>query len=291
MRRIALFLLTNLAIMLMLSVVVTFTGANRWLTANGIQYSQLLAFCAIFGFGGSAISLLLSKPLAKWSTRAQVVDGTESADTQWLVSTVADLAHRAGITCPEVAVFEGTPNAFATGAFRHSALVAVSTGLLELMNREQVRAVLAHEVAHVANGDMQTMGLLQGVMNTFVMFLSRVVGMVIDRGVLRNESSRPGVGYIASVFALDLVFGLLASFVVMAFSRHREFRADHGAAVLLGSARPMQSALRTLLTAPTHELPRQVSALGITNRAGLTRLLSSHPALEDRIAALDQFRQ
>lgn len=290
MKRVFLFILTNLAVMLVLSVAVHLLGLNQWMAASGIRHGQLLLMCGIFGFGGAFVSLLLSKPLAKMSVGARTLTGQEGPTERWLVATVAELAERAGIATPEVALYEGAPNAFATGAFRNSALVAVSTGLLQSMNQREVTAVLAHEVAHVANGDMQTMGLLQGVMNTFVMFAARVVGTVVDKAVLRNNDDRPGIGYMVSVMVLELVFGLLASLVVMAFSRHREYRADWMAAELLGSARPMQAALAALAQQSGHgaDLPKQVAAFGITD-GGLSQLLRTHPSLGDRIEALNQF--
>lgn len=287
MKRVLLFLATNLAVMVMLSVVVHVLGLNQWMTSSGVNFAGLLAMCAVFGFGGAGVSLLLSKPLAKWSTGARVLTGQEGREEQWLVQTVHELADRAGIRPPEVALYEGAPNAFATGAFRNHALVAVSTGLVNQMNAEQVRAVLAHEVAHVANGDMQTMGLLQGVMNTFVMVAARLVGTFVDRVILKNEEGK-GVGYTVTVVVLDLVFGLLASVVVMAFSRHREYKADWMAAELMGTAAPMQSALRAL-AGQSSDLPKTVAAFGISSGSSWTSLLRSHPPLEDRVQALNEF--
>jgi heat shock protein HtpX len=289
MKRIFLFLLTNLAVMLVLSVSASVLGLNQYLTASGLDMQALLVFCALFGFGGAGISLLISKPMAKWTTGARVIDGNEGNTERWLVHTVRELADKAGITCPEVAVFEGEPNAFATGAFRNSALVAVSTGLLSSMRQDEVRAVLAHEVAHIANGDMQTMTLLQGVINTFVMFAARVIGYAVDKAIFRTENNERGAGYAITVFVLDLVLGLLASIIVMAFSRHREYRADWDAAKLLGSAAPMQSALARLDAAGDSALPKQVAAFGISGSGGLLSLFRSHPPIADRIAALDRF--
>ena len=292
MKRIVLFVLTNLAVMLVLSVAVSLLGLNKYITAAGLNLPALLGFCAVFGFAGSFISLLISKPVAKWSTGARVVDGTESSTDRWLVATVQELSEKAGIQCPEVAVYEGEPNAFATGAFRNSALVAVSTGLLQSMRQDEVRAVLAHEVAHVANGDMQTMTLLQGVMNTFVMFIARVVGYAVDKVVLRNSEEGRGAGYMVTVLVLDLVLGVLASMIVMAFSRHREYRADWHAAELMGSAAPMQAALARLESVATGELPKQVAAFGISGRGSeFLKLFSSHPPLQERIQALESFRR
>jgi heat shock protein HtpX len=286
MKRIVLFLATNIAVLVVLSVVINLFGLNRWLSAEGIDYVGLLVFSAVIGFAGSIISLLISKPMAKMSTGARVIDGTEGTTEFWLVSTVKKLADTAGIGMPEVAVFEGAPNAFATGAFKNSALVAVSTGLLQSMSREEVEAVLGHEVAHIQNGDMVTMTLIQGVMNTFVVFISRVVGYVIDRVVLRNENA-PGIGYYVSVIVLDIALGFLAAIIVAWFSRRREFRADAGAAALMGSNRPMISALARLGGLEPADLPQAVKTMGINARpGGFMALFSSHPPIQDRIAAL-----
>lgn len=288
MKRIVLFILTNLAVMLVLGVVVRLFGVDRYLAAGGLQYGTLLAFSAVIGFGGAVISLLMSKPMAKWSTGAEVITQPRSADEAWILDTVRRLSERAGIAMPEVAIYEGEPNAFATGAFRDSALVAVSTGLLQGMTREEVEAVLGHEIAHVANGDMVTLTLIQGVVNTFVVFLSRVIGMVIDNALRRNDddarSSGPGIGYYVSSMVLELVFGVLASLIVAWFSRQREFRADAGSAHLLGRTQPMIAALGRLGQIQAGALPTGMAALGITG--GLGHLFASHPPLEERIAAL-----
>ena len=289
MKRIALFLLTNLAVMLVLSTTANLLGVNKWMTSQGISFGGLLVFCALFGFGGAFISLLISKPIAKWSTGARVIDGGEGSTEYWLVSTVAQLASRAGIGMPEVAVYEGEPNAFATGASKNSALVAVSTGLLSAMERSQVEAVLAHEVGHVAENDMVTLTLIQGVVNTFVMFIARVVGYVIDRVILKNDEDAPGMGYTISVIVLDILFGVLATIIVAAFSRHREFRADAKAAALMGNRQPMISALQTLalMQGDGHSaLPKNMQAFGIAGGGGLMALFATHPPLEARIAAL-----
>jgi heat shock protein HtpX len=287
MKRIALFVLTNLAILVVLGVVTSLLGVNRFMSAQGLQLGTLLAFAAVVGFTGSIISLLISKPMAKWSTGAQVIDQPRNAMEQWLVETVRRHATQAGIGMPEVAVYEGEPNAFATGAFKNSALVAVSTGLLQSMSREEVEAVLGHEIGHVASGDMVTLTLIQGVMNTFVVFLSRVVGYVIDRVILKNESDSPGIGYWVSVIVLDIVLGFLAAIIVAWFSRQREFRADAAAARLMGSPRPMINALARLGGMEPGELPQQVKAMGIAARpSGLMALFSTHPPIEQRIAAL-----
>ncbi len=289
MKRIVLFLLTNLAVMLVLGLVVNLLGLNQFLSANGLSLSGLLAFAAVMGFGGALISLLMSKPMAKWSTRAQVINDSPDATHQWIVTAVRRFADKAGIQMPEVAIYEGEPNAFATGAFKNSALVAVSTGLLQSMNRDEVEAVIGHEVAHVANGDMVTMTLIQGVMNTFVVFISRVVGYVVDRVVLRNDRGGPGIGYYATTMVMDLVLGVLAAIIVAWFSRQREFRADRGAAEMMGNARPMQNALARLGGLQPGELPRTVEAMGITGvPSGLMKLFSTHPPIEARIAALQR---
>ena len=287
MKRIALFLVTNLAVMLVLGLAVNLLGLNRFLDANGLDLTSLLGFSLVLGFGGAFISLLLGKPMAKWSTGAQVINDSPDATHQWIVTTVRRFADKAGIQMPEVAIYEGDANAFATGAFKNSALVAVSTGLLRSMNRDEVEAVIGHEVAHVANGDMVTMTLIQGVMNTFVVFISRVVGYVVDRVVLRNDRGGPGIGYYATTVVMDLVLGVLAAIVVAWFSRQREFRADRGSADMMGNARPMQNALARLGGLQPGELPRTVEAMGITGvPSGLMKLFSTHPPIEERIAAL-----
>ncbi|MEY4284721.1 MAG: protease HtpX [Betaproteobacteria bacterium] len=287
MKRIVLFVLTNLAVVLVLGIVASLLGVNRYLTANGLDLSALLGFALIMGFGGAFISLLMSKPIAKWSTGAQVITQPQSPDETWLVDTVSRLAQRAGIAMPEVAIYEGEPNAFATGAFKNSSLVAVSTGLLEGMTREEIEAVLGHEVAHIANGDMVTLTLIQGVLNTFVIFLSRVVGYAVDSFLRKNdeESSGPGIAYYVTSFVLDLVFGIVASMIVAWFSRQREFRADEGSADLLGRKQPMINALHRLGAMQPGALPQSVAAFGIVS--GVGKLFASHPPLEERIAALE----
>jgi len=285
-KRILLFLGTNIAVLVVLSVVMRVFGIGNYLTAEGIDPAALLVFSAVIGFAGSIISLLISKRVAKMTTRARVIDGSEGQTERWLVDTVRRLAERARIGMPEVAVYEGAPNAFATGAFRNSALVAVSTGLLQSMSREEVEAVLGHEVAHVANGDMVTLTLIQGVVNTFVIFLSRIVGFVVDRAVFRTER---GVGpgfFIVSIVA-QIVLGILASMIVAWFSRKREFRADRGSAELLGSPRPMVNALARLGGVNAGDLPQSFEASGINaGQSKFLGLFSSHPPIEQRIAAL-----
>ncbi|MCA0242066.1 MAG: protease HtpX [Proteobacteria bacterium] len=289
MKRIALFIVTNLAVMLVLGIAASLLGVNRYLTANGLQLGQLLGFALIMGFGGAIISLLMSKPMAKWSTGAQVINDSPDPTHRWIVGTVQGFAQKAGIGMPEVALYEGEPNAFATGAFKNSALVAVSTGLLQSMSREEVEAVIGHEVAHIANGDMVTLTLIQGVMNTFVVFLSRVIGYFVDRVVLRNDRDGVGIGYMVTTVVLDLVLGLLASIIVAWFSRQREYRADAGSAQLMGRKQPMINALARLGGLNPGELPRSVEAMGISGKpSGVMALFSTHPPIEDRIRALQQ---
>lgn len=237
------------------------------------------------GFGGAFISLWMSKMLAKWSTGAQVIVTPQNSTEFWLVETVRKLSSKAGLNMPEVAIYEGEPNAFATGASKNSSLVAVSTGLLQTMTREEAEAVLAHEVAHIANGDMVTLTLIQGVVNTFVIFLARVVGWLVDSAT-RKDQEGPGIAYTITVIICDIVFGILASIIVMYFSRQREFRADAGAAHLLGTPQPMMAALRRLGGMEAGELPKNVATAGINGRPGWMELLASHPPLEQRIAAL-----
>jgi heat shock protein HtpX len=246
----------------------------------------LLGFALIMGFGGAIISLLMSKWIAKMSSGVKVIDQPANADEAWIVDTVRKLADKAGIGMPEVGIFEGDPNAFATGAFRDSALVAVSTGLLQNMTHEEIEAVLAHEVAHIANGDMVTMALIQGVMNTFVVFLSRIVGYAVDSFLRKGdqENSGPGIGYYVTTIVLDIILGFLAAIIVAWFSRQREFRADAGAAGLIGRKQPMINALARLGGMVPGELPKSVAAMGIAG--GIGQLFSTHPPIEERIAAL-----
>lgn len=289
MKRILLFVVTNLAVMLVLGIAASLLGVNKFLTANGLNLGQLLGFALIMGFGGAIISLLMSKPIAKWTTGAQVINNSTDPTHRWIVQTVEGFAKKSGVGMPEVAIYEGEPNAFATGAFKNSALVAVSTGLLQSMTKEEAEAVIAHEVAHVANGDMVTMTLIQGVMNTFVVFLSRVIGYFVDKVVLRNNNDGPGIGYYITTIVLDIVLGVLAAVVVAWFSRQREYRADAGAAALMGRKQPMINALARLGGLDPGNLPQSVQAMGISARpSGFMALMSSHPPLEDRIRALQQ---
>jgi heat shock protein HtpX len=288
MKRIFLFLATNLAVLIVLSI--TANLLEGFLAAQGIrfQYLPLMVFAAVFGMGGSFISLLISKWMAIRATGARVIEQPRNDTEAWLLQTVSHQAQAAGIGMPQVAIFPSdSPNAFATGARRNDALVAVSTGLLERMGRSEVEAVLGHEVSHVANGDMITLALMQGVVNTFVILLSRVIGGFVDRVVFRNEEGY-GAGYFLTVIVTEILLAVLASILVMWFSRRREFRADAGGARLAG--RPgMIAALRRLQqVSEPHPLPEAMRAFGIDDRRGLTRLFASHPPLSERIEALER---
>jgi heat shock protein HtpX len=283
MKRVLLLVATNVAVMIVLSIVASVFGLDRWLTAEGIDYTSLLVLSAIFGFGGAFISLLLSKTIAKWQAGVHLITGSEGSTEYWLVDTVKKLADKAGVGMPEVGIFEGAPNAFATGAFRDSALVAVSSGLLQSMSKEEVEAVLGHEMAHVANGDMVTLTLIQGVLNTFVFFLSRVVGSIVDKAVFKSERGT-GPGYWITVMVLQFLFGIIAAMIVAWFSRWREFRADRGSSELMGTTQPMIAALQRLGSLQTAALPPALKSFGIAG--GIGSLLASHPPIEQRIAAL-----
>lgn len=288
MKRILLFLATNVAIMVVLGITVHVLGLNKFMAGGQLNLPMLLAFSAVLGFGGSFISLLISKKVAKWSTGAQVIERPGNPTEQWLFDTVDRLARKANIKMPEVAIYDGAPNAFATGPSKNNSLVAVSTGLLQSMSREEAEAVLAHEVAHVANGDMVTLTLIQGVVNTFVFFLARVVGFFVDQFLRKDnsESNGQGMGYFITVIVMEITLGILASIIVMYFSRQREFRADSGAAHLMGSRQPMISALKRLGGLQAGELPSQMAASGISGKGGVMALFSSHPPIEQRIQAL-----
>lgn len=290
MKRIFLLIFTNIAVMVVLSVVASVLGVDRFLTRSGLNLGALLAMSAIFGFGGAFISLWMSKWMAKMSTGAQVIESPSNSTEYWLVETVARQAKAAGLAMPEVAIYEGEPNAFATGASKNSSLVAVSTGLLQSMSRDEVEAVLAHEVSHIANGDMVTLTLIQGVVNTFVFFLSRVVGYLVDSFLRRgdNESSGPGIGYHLTVIVCQIVFGILASIIVAWFSRQREYRADAGAAKLEGGPGKMISALQRLGGMHPEPLLSNMASLGIAG--GIGSLFATHPSMEERIAALQSQR-
>jgi heat shock protein HtpX len=289
-KRIVLFLVTNLAVGLVLTVVLSVLGVNQYLAGSGLNVVALGVYSIVIGFVGSFVSLLVSKPMAKFATGARVIDAPQTSDEQWIVSTVHKLADEAGIGHPEVAIYEGAPNAFATGAFRNSALVAVSTGLLESMTREEVEAVLGHEIGHVANGDMVTLALIQGVVNTFVIFLARVIGYIVDKMVFRTERG-VGLGYMATVIVCEILFGIVASIIVAWFSRQREFRADAASARLLHTPRPMIAALRRLGGVEPGHLPQALQAFGIAEGENkFLALFASHPPIPVRIAALESAR-
>ncbi|HEV2272009.1 MAG TPA: protease HtpX [Steroidobacteraceae bacterium] len=288
MKRIFLLLVTNLAVLAVLTIVAHLIGLDRWLAVRGSSLGALLAFAAVFGFGGAFVSLLMSKWMARNAMGVRVIRQPTTPTEQWLVNLVARLARAAGVGMPEVGVFDSPqPNAFATGYSRDAALVAVSTGLLGAMNEQEIEAVLGHELTHVANGDMVTLTLIQGVVNTFVIFLSRIIGNVVDRMLFRSEDGR-GPAYFLSVIASQIVLGILASMIVMAFSRWREFRADRGGAHLAGIPN-MIAALEALKRAHEPLPSQQFAAFGITSgpvSRGIQRLFMSHPPLDERIAAL-----
>ena len=286
MKRILLFVLTNVAVVAVLGLVSSIFGLNRFIGASGLNLGALLGFALVMGFTGAIFSLLISKPMAKWTMGLTMINDSPDPTHQWIVGAVRKFAEKAKIGMPDVAIYEGDANAFATGAFKNSALVAVSSGLLQSMNREEVEAVIGHEIAHVANGDMVTMALMQGVMNTFVIFLSRVIGYFIDKVVLKNERSGTGIGYMVTVFILDMLLGVVAHIVVSWFSRHREFRADAGSAELMGNGRPMINALSRLGGLTPGELPANMKAMGIGGVMG--SLFATHPPMEARIRALQE---
>ena len=288
MKRTFLFVLTNLAVILVMSVTLSLLGVNRYLTARGIDFHALLLFSLVLGFTGSIISLLMSKRMAKWSTGAMVIEQPRNSAERWLLDTVRRLSSEAGIKMPEVAVYDGEPNAFATGAFRNSALVAVSTGLLQSMNHEEVEAVLGHEISHVANGDMVTLTLIQGVVNTFVIFFARIVGFFVDSFLSRNseENRGIGIGYYFTVMACQILFGFIAHIIVAWFSRRREFYADAGSARLMGDGRSMEHALYRLGQMQPGMLPKNMAAFGINGGGALMSLFATHPPIEKRIEAL-----
>ncbi|MCZ6499291.1 MAG: protease HtpX [Gammaproteobacteria bacterium] len=289
MKRIGLFLVTNIAVILVLSIAMRLLGADIYLAQQGYNYQALLVFSAVFGMGGAFISLSISKWAAKRSTGAQVIEQPANETERWLLSTVEHQARQVGIGMPEVAIFPSPePNAFATGAKRDAALVAVSEGLLQQMTRDEIEAVLAHEISHVANGDMVTMTLIQGVLNTFVLFLSRIIGGIVNRVVFRSNSNY-GIGYFVSVIITQLVLGILASFIVAWFSRYREFRADAGSAKLAGRHKMIAALERLKRAHAPAQLPKELNAFGIFGggQGGLMqRLRMSHPPLDERIRSL-----
>jgi heat shock protein HtpX len=287
MKRVLLFVLTNVAVLFVLSIAARLLGVDRFLTDQGLNLGALLGFCAVFGMGGSVISLLISKWMALRATGARLIEQPRGEVEAWLLQTVSHQAQAAGIAMPQVAIFPSdSPNAFATGARRDKALVAVSEGLLRGMRRDEVEAVLGHEISHVANGDMVTLTLIQGVVNTFVLFLSRLVGYWVDRVVLRNERDH-GVGFFVTTMVAQVLFGIVASVIVMWFSRQREFRADAGGARLAGREKMIAALERLRAQTDPAPLPDAMAAFGISGRkAGLTRLFMTHPPLEERIARL-----
>lgn len=294
-KRIGLLILANLAVFIMLSVVLTIVqmvfGVNfGGMAGSNLKLGTLFIFSMVVGFTGSFISLMMSKTMAKMSMGLQMIDPDRPANDleAYIVGVVRRQAQTAGIPMPEVGIYDGEPNAFATGPSKSNSLVAVSTGLLRLMNREEVEAVIAHELSHVKNGDMVTQTLLQGVMNTFVVFFSRVIGWVVDRQILRNEDDAPGIGYYVTSLVLDIALGFLAGIVVAAFSRYREFHADAGAARIMGSEVPMVNALARLGGVEPHELEGSVKGFGIAG--GMGSLFATHPSIEERIAALREHR-
>ena len=291
MKRIFLFILTNLAVVMVLGVVASLLGANRYLTAQGLNLASLLVFAFIFGFGGAIISLLISKPVAKWSMSLRSISAQQNtAEEAWIVQTVTRLAAQATIGMPEVAIYDGEPNAFATGAFKNSALVAVSTGLMQSMTREEVEAVLGHEVSHIANGDMVTLTLLQGVINTFVIFLSRVIGYAVDKMLNGdNERRSSGAGFYMTYMVLEMLLGFLGSMIVAWYSRQREYRADAGAGKLLGQRQTMIRALQRLGGLTPGALPSNMQAMGIAGSFG--KLFATHPPIEKRIERLQQAQE
>ena len=289
MKRIFLFVATNFAIMIMLSIVLSLLGVTGYITADGLDYAALMVFSLVWGFGGAGISLLMSRWLAKTAMGVQLVDGrTGQAELDWMYQTVEQLTRKAGLPMPEVGIYDSPEvNAFATGPSKRSSLVAVSSGLLRSMRHEEIEGVLAHEVSHIQNGDMVTMTLIQGVMNTFVVFLSRVIGYIVDGWLSRGEQrSGPGIGYFVTTIVLDILLGFLAAIIVAWFSRQREFRADRGSAQLMGRRQPMINALARLGGMVPGELPKSIQAFGITS--GVGKLFSTHPPIEERIAALQQ---
>ena len=296
MKRVMLFLVTNIAVMLVLSIVyqvvlkVVGPEALAEFSRNGIDFGVLAVWALVFGMGGALISLLMSKPMAKWATHATVIDGSEGPSERWLVDTVRQLSERAGVKMPEVAIYPGEANAFATGAFKNSALVAVSTKIMEQMSREELKAVLGHEMSHVANGDMVTLTLVQGVLNACVLFLARVIGYVAEGAISGDRGRRRGTGaiYWLVYYLMQFLLGIGAALVVNAFSRRREYAADRGSAELLVSPAPMIAALRRLGNLQPGVLPDSLKAMGISGKHA--SLFATHPSLEDRIAALERLQ-
>lgn len=292
MKRIGLFLLTNIAVMAVAMLVLNILGVGSYMEGTSLNLGNLFAFALVFGFAGSFVSLAMSKWLAKKSTGAVVIEQARNADEQWLVDTVTAQSEKAGIKTPEIAIYDSPePNAFATGMSKNNSLVAVSTGLLRSMRRNEVEAVLGHEVAHVANGDMVTMALLQGVLNTFVIFFAKIVAYIVDRVVLKNEEEGHSIAFILTDIVAQILFGILASIIAMKFSRYREFHADNGGAYLAGKEN-MIAALRRLQSMTPGHLPDEMAAFGISaKKSSFGDLFKSHPDIEDRIAKLEATTQ
>ncbi|AXI03332.1 protease HtpX [Aquirhabdus parva] len=294
MLRIGLFLLTNLAVMVVVGIVLSILGVGATHTAGGLNLGNLLVLCFVYGMVGSAISLFLSKPLAKWSTKTQIIEQPSNQAEAWLLQTVNELSQRAGIKMPEVGIFPSyQSNAFATGWNKNAALVAVSTGLLERMNQDELRAVLAHEIGHVANGDMVTLALVQGVVNAFVMFFARIIGNFVDRTVFKNESDSPGIAYFVTSLVMDIVLGIAASAIVMWFSRLREYRADEAGARLAGKSAMINALLRLRQEQELpDQMPAEMKAFAISSGReesfSIAALFHSHPSIEQRVEALQK---
>ncbi len=289
MKRIFLFILTNIAVLFVINIVLRLLGVDRVLDqSGGINFNALLVFSAVIGFSGSIISLLLSKWMAKRSVGAQVIDNPQDPTERWLVETVHRQAQAAGIGMPEVAIYDAPDvNAFATGWNRNAALVAVSTGLLHSMSRDEAEAVLGHEISHVANGDMVTLALIQGVVNTFVVFFAKIIGILVDRVLLKNDGRNgPGIGAFVAEIAAQIVLGILASMIVMWFSRQREFRADAGGANLAGRQKMIAALEHLKANHEQAEMPKNMAAMAISSEGGFSRLFMTHPPLDERIAAL-----
>lgn len=288
--RIVLFLLTNIAVLVVASIVLSVLGVERYISGSGLNLTSLLIFCAVFGFTGSIISLLLSKKMAKWSAKAQVIEQPQNHKEQWLLETVQELSQKAGIRMPEVAVFPShEANAFATGWNKNDALVAVSSGMMERFPPDEIRAVMAHEIGHVANGDMVTLSLIQGVVNTFVMFFARIAGYAVDQFLRKDDEGQGvGLGYYIATIVFEILFGILASMIVMWFSRYREFRADEAGATLAGKGAMIAALARIQSEHEVSHMPESMMAFGIRKgpKPTLGELFSSHPPINDRIAAL-----
>ena len=286
MKRIVLFILTNLAVMLVLSITLSVLGVGKVTGPGGLNIGALMVLSLVMGFTGSIISLLMSKMMAKWSTGAHVIETPANATEQWLVNTVKRQAEQAGIGMPDVAIYDSPDiNAFATGWNKNSALVAVSTGLMNNMSADEAEAVLGHEISHVANGDMVTLTLIQGVVNTFVIFLSRIIGYIVDRMVFKNERGE-GIGFMVTSIVAQLVLGVFASMIVMWFSRYREFHADAGGAKLAGKHKMIAALERLKQNHEEAALPKSVAAFGISGGSAFSKLFMTHPPLDERIEAL-----